>query len=132
MPVYFALESTNDEGHTVAARSVQRCVGFEANDLDPLLYALTRTNPPPGTTIITKAISGKIYDANGAPVQGATVVLFRQSDDYRCKTTVTDATGLYSFPRLTTDVQAYYTVAYTLAGGSYQIHGVSDRDLVPS
>ena len=79
-----------------------------------------------------KSISGHVYDVNGAAVVGATVDLYRQADSRRVNTTTSTAGGAYYFNRDPNDTSTYYTVAYSVSGGSVQIHGVSDRGLVPS
>lgn len=78
-----------------------------------------------------RSISGHVYDANGVAVQGATVALFRQRDNYMCATTTSLANGIYTFQRDRRDPEIYYTLAYSLSGGVVQIHGVSNRGLVP-
>jgi hypothetical protein len=87
-----------------------------------------------GTTIsgATKAISGHVYDTNGAPVVGATVDLYRQVDARKVATTTSAVGGTYSFIRDATDPYLYFTVAYSLAGGSTQVHGTSNRGMVPA
>lgn len=84
------------------------------------------------TLVPTKAISGTIYTATGttAPA-GTTVKLFRQMDDFLCKTGVTDAAGHYMFIRDANDIFTYYVLAYT-AATTPQVHGVSDRGAIPA
>lgn len=79
-----------------------------------------------------KSISGHVYNTSGVAVVGATVVLFRQADNFACRTTTSGAGGVYSFPRRSDDINIYYTVAYSIASGSTQVHGTSDRGLVPA
>lgn len=79
-----------------------------------------------------KTISGHVYTASGGPVAGATVVLFRQRDNYLSATTTSNASGIYTFQRDRRDTEIYYAVAYSLVNGATQIHGVSNRGLVPS
>lgn len=78
-----------------------------------------------------KAITGHVYDVAKNPVQGATVRLFRQWDDFFVASTTTDVNGLYAFARDAMDPWTYYVVAYTTAGGK-QVHGTSERDIVPA
>lgn len=86
----------------------------------------------PLSTATLLAISGHVYDSNAAPVVGATVVLYRQIDNLAVATTASGVGGAYSFPRRNDDTRSYYTVAYSLAGGSTQVHGTSNRGLVPA
>lgn len=79
----------------------------------------------------TKLIIGRTLDTSGNPVIGATVLLFRQSDNFFIGAATTNATGHYAFPRDAADALTYYTVGYTLVGGVTQIHGTSNRNLVP-
>lgn len=90
-------------------------------------------NPPLDVPIFipSKTISGTVYTLSGAPASGATVKLFRQSDDRMVQTGVTDGSGHYLFVRDTGDLYTYYVLAYTSAT-SPQIHGVSDRGGVPA
>lgn len=80
----------------------------------------------------TKSISGHVYDTAGAAVVGATVVLFRQSDNFPCKVTTSGPGGVYAFPRRSDDAAVYFTIAYSIASGATQVHGTSDRGLVPA
>lgn len=77
----------------------------------------------------TKTVSGHVYDTNHAPKVGIPVLLFRQSDNQYVAQTTTDAQGIYSFSRDAKDTNTYYTVAYVTVGT--QVHGTSDRGLVP-
>lgn len=80
----------------------------------------------------TKSISGHVYDTSGTAVVGATVILCRQYDGVGVRTTTSGAAGVYSFPRDTRDTYAYFVVAFSVSGGSTQVHGTSNRGLVPS
>lgn len=84
----------------------------------------------PVTHVPTLLVAGTIYDHLGAPVSGATVKLFRVRDDFMCQETTSAADGSYAFVRDNTDPNTYYVVAYAVAGVT-QIHGTSDRDLIP-
>jgi len=77
----------------------------------------------------TKKIDGYVRDSTGAIVVGATVKLFRQSDDKMVQTTTSSAAGYYTFPRDVFDPNTYYILAYLTA--EPQVHGVSDRGSVP-
>jgi len=79
----------------------------------------------------TKNISGTIYQPGGSVVPGATVKLVRQFDDLVCQVGVTDSGGHYFFLRDAGDTFAYYVIAYTSAT-SPQVHGTSDRGVVPA
>lgn len=79
----------------------------------------------------TRQISGHVYNSTGAAVSGATVKLVREFDDFEVASTTTDGSGAYTFTRDSRDVFTYYVIAYSVTGGSTQIHGTSDRDLVP-
>lgn len=73
----------------------------------------------------TKTLTGVVYDANGAAVNGATAKLFNQSTDTRISTDTTGADGVYEFTRADNDTASYYVVGYSDASH----HGTSDRDL---
>lgn len=77
-----------------------------------------------------KSISGHVYDTNHSPKVGVVVLLFRQADNYFIAQTVTSAQGIYSFLRRNDDTNTYFTIAYITVGT--QVHGVSDRGLVPA
>lgn len=82
-------------------------------------------NPP------TKAITGVTRDTTGAVIGGATVRLIRQVDDVKVATVTSDpVTGVYGFARGTDDPYAYYVIAFK--DGVPEVHGVSDRGLVPA
>lgn len=79
----------------------------------------------------TKTLAGVTRDQAGNILGSCTVILFRQSDNFACQVTTSDATtGAYSFARDFFDTQSYYVVSY-LPGSSPQVHGVSDRGLTP-
>jgi len=78
-----------------------------------------------------KTISGTVFDTSGTPVSGATVLLFRDSDQFYCASTTSDGSGNYSFTRESSDSNTYYVKAYAVSGGSTQIHGTSDKGLAP-
>lgn len=86
----------------------------------------------PLSTRTFKQITGHVRDVNNVAIQGATVELFRQRDNMFISRKTTDAAGAYAFSRRSDDVEQYYTVAYSIAGGAVQVHGVSDRGLVPA
>lgn len=96
-------------------------LGTPTSFIDPLV--------PPGAT---KSVSGRVLDVNAVAVVGATVLLFRTSDNLYCASTTSGANGVYSFPRRVDDPETYWTVAYTRTGGSIQVHGASNRGLVPA
>lgn len=77
---------------------------------------------------LTKTVSGYVYDSGGATVSGATVLLFRQIDNFYCNQTTSDGSGYYSFQRDNSDTNDYYIIAFTTT----LIHGISDRGNVPS
>lgn len=85
-----------------------------------------------GAALASKTISGHVYDTNGTAVVGATVKLIRQLDDFVCQVATSGAGGVYSFTRRADDTKSYYTLAYSLAGGTTQVHGTSNRSLVPA
>ncbi len=76
----------------------------------------------------TKTIGGVVYDTAGAPASGATVKLFRQSDDLQIASTTTAGDGTYSFVRDAADPNTYYVVGYS----DTTHHGTTDRGLVPA
>lgn len=104
--------------------AVTQTRGFSGNALGPIDFPLTSAHAP-------KTISGTIYDSTGAAVVGATVKLFRNSDDFLCKSTTTDSSGHYSFNRDWFDPYTYYVIAYKTVTGT-QVHGTSDRPLTPA
>lgn len=79
----------------------------------------------------TKAISGTVLLAGGAPAAGATVMLIRQNDDQLLATATTDVNGHYLFERDVNDTSAYYVTCFTSAT-TPQVHGVSSRGRVPA
>lgn len=85
-------------------------------------------------TTPTKQICGYVYDHEslepGAVIENATVRLFRAMDDLMVQITTTDALGYYEFLRDAADPYTYYVTAEYTAGPQ-QIHGISDRGLVP-
>ena len=97
-------------------------------------YAQRIYTIPPADFQVTHSppmhIAGVVYDTTGVGVGGATVKLFRQADDFMCQTTTSAGDGTYSFDRDPYDPYNYYVVAYTTVV-STQIHGTSDRGLVP-
>lgn len=76
----------------------------------------------------TAAVAGTVYDEDQAIAVGATVLLFRQSDNLFIGSTITDAAGAYSFTRDTADPNEYYVVAFV----SDTSHGSSNRSLAPA
>lgn len=80
----------------------------------------------------TKTISGRVFDRNKNLVSGATVLLLRTSDNQYVAQMTTGSSGTYVFLRDAADPFTYYTVAYSLAGGTTQVHGTSDRGMVPA
>lgn len=79
----------------------------------------------------TFSLTGTILTTAGAPIEGATVKLFRQSDDLMVASTTSAADGSYSFTRDSQDPYSYYVLSYEPIANP-QTHGTSDRDLVPS
>ena len=71
-------------------------------------------------------ISGITKDSTGAPLGGCAVKLFRSTDDIMILSTVSDATGNYSFPVLVGG--PFYVVAYK--AGSPDVAGATRNDLV--
>lgn len=72
-------------------------------------------------------VAGTVYDSDGNASVGATVLLFRQSDNLFIASTLTDSAGEYSFTRDTADPNEYYVVAFS----SDTAHGSSDRSIAP-
>lgn len=79
----------------------------------------------------TFSITGRALTSAGAPISGAIVKLFRQSDDVKVASTTSAADGTYSFTRDTADPNTYYVLGFE-DGANPQTHGVSDRDIAPS
>ena len=76
-------------------------------------------------TVGTKTVTGVIYDSSGAPVDGATAKLFRQSDDVKISTDTTGADGVYLFTRADDDAEQWYVVGFS----DDTHHGTTDRSL---
>lgn len=85
-----------------------------------------------GSNTATKTIAGYVYDVKGLTVSGATVVLYNQAGNFPCKVVTSDTSGHYSFTRDASDTNTYFVLAYSVVGGTTQIHGTSNRGLVPS
>lgn len=96
------------------------------------MLPLLATTEPSFVGEATKTIVGVVRDSNSDPVVGATVLLFRQHDNRHIATVTSGALGAYTFVRTSDDLLAYYVVAFTIVGGTTEVHGVSNRDLVPS
>ena len=79
-----------------------------------------------------KGLSGHVRGTDGAPIQGATVVLYRQYDNVAVRTTTSGENGVYFFQRNQGDTNTYYAVAFSVVNGNVQIHGVSNRGRVPA
>jgi len=84
---------------------------------------------------VGRRIAGVARDTAGTPVAGALVKLVRQADDRVVRSMTTPAGGAYSFDRDILDVAGrdgvgYYVISY-VDGSAPQIHGVSDRGLLP-
>jgi len=78
----------------------------------------------------TRQIAGVvIHHETGDPVDGATLTLFRDSDDFRCTTTTSAPDGSYSFVRDEDDPYTYFVMAEFDTGTP--VHGVTDRGLIP-
>lgn len=81
-----------------------------------------------------RTVAGVVYDALGADragVEGATVLLIRQSDNVTVAQQFSGPGGYYLFYRGRDDPNRYFVVAYSILGGTTQVHGTSDRNLVP-
>src|SRR5512134_1608830 len=61
--------------------------------------------------ITTGAVTGRVIDAQGGVIPGATVILISESRATRSAPVVTNETGDYVFPNVTADT---YTVEVTL------------------
>ena len=90
------------------------------------------TDFPITSATATKAVTGFVLDTAGAAMVGATVKLFRIKDDFLCGVTTSGALGGYSIARDVADPNTYYAIAYSLIGGVTQVHGTTDRNLVPA
>lgn len=83
-------------------------------------------------TTPTKAVAGTVlHHETGAAVVGATVRLYRVSDGKLVQSTTSGADGAYSFSRDADDPYTYFVSADDSASGT-QVHGLSDRGLVPA
>jgi hypothetical protein len=76
-------------------------------------------------------ITGTVYTEGGAVKAGATVKLFRQSDDLKVAETTSAADGTYTFTRDSADPNTYFVLAFHPTD-SPQVHGVSDRGVTPA
>ena len=66
-------------------------------------------------------MTGRVVDATGGVIPGATVVLISETRGTKSAPVVTNETGDYVFPNVTADT---YTVEVTLAGfKTMQAHG---------
>lgn len=82
-----------------------------------------------GTATVTdgvKTLSGVVYDAAGIPAPGATVKLFRQSDDLLISQRTVDEAGAYTFTRGDDDTDQWWIAGFSDATH----HGTTDRDLL--
>jgi len=77
-----------------------------------------------------REIRGIVRDAAGLPKAGATVKLFRQSDDFMAQSMVSGVGGVYAFDRDKDDTNTYYTLSFL--AGTPEVQGVSNRSLVPA
>ena len=94
--------------------------------------AATSATPDWPVTTPTKSVAGIVlHHETGATVTGATVRLYRVSDDLMVQTVTSGAAGAYSFTRDDADPYTYYVAAQYVDAG-VQVHGVSDRGLTPS
>lgn len=80
----------------------------------------------------TRSIAGTVlHHETGDAVAGATVRLYRVTDNKMVQSTTSAADGSYSFERDTDDPYTYFVSADYDDSGT-QVHGLSDRDLVPA
>lgn len=82
----------------------------------------------------TKTIAGTVYDhETGLPLTVvSTVKLYRDSDDKMVTSTISSAVnGSFSFTRDRYDPNTYHYTSEYMSGGT-QVHGISDRGLVPA
>lgn len=120
---------------TVSARSSAEALTTVDSIFRAIIQGRFLAEYPSGVTLDwspdfpVKKIEGYVRDAVGNVVTGATVKLFRQSDDKMVQQTTSSATGYYTFPRDLYDPYTYYVLAYL--GTAPQTHGVSDRGSVP-
>lgn len=145
--VYVAVRATTDSALTsdVTSRSAitfRRLAtdNFTTSDATQraLIYGRFTYEYPAGVTpdytvqFPTRQIAGTVFDhETGNPVAGATVKLYRDSDDKLVQTATSDGSGAFAFPRDLYDPYTYhYTADYTVTGTQY--HGISDRGLVPA
>src|SRR5881394_1895601 len=89
---------------------------------------------PASAQITTGNITGAVKDAQGGVVPGATVILIDEAKGTKSAPAITDETGAYTFPNVTTGT---YTVEVTMSGfKTAQRKGVpvsgGDRVAVPS
>lgn len=121
---------------TVVGRAVAAPAPAADSIFRQITYVRGLSEYPPGVTpdypisFPTLHVAGVVRDTNGNPVAGATVKLYRVSDDKMVQSTTSATDGSYSFVRDTYDPYTYYVLAYLTA--TPQTHGVTDRGLVPA
>jgi len=119
----------------IAARAfVTTVTASSAPRLDIPMSALNRIisgAPDYPITTPTKAIAGITRNAAGAALGSCTVRLVRQSDNVTVASATSNAsTGAYSFVRDAADPNVYFVIAFLT--GAPEVHGVTDRGLVPA
>lgn len=123
---------------------------YDAGVNQPFTGTVHVITPPPASVIrglalaypqadfpvsyMDRTISGVVYDALGSErkgVEGATVLLVRQSDGVTVSQQFSGPSGYYLFYRSSLDPHKYFVVAFSVLGGTTQVHGTSNRNLVP-
>jgi hypothetical protein len=106
---------------TTLGQQFQFRAGLAATDVKATL---------PGAGLVHQtALEGYTLDGTGTGL-AATVKVFNQTSDAKATEFTSAADGRYSWLRDSTDTNTYYVLAYKT--GTPEIHGVSDRGLVPA
>lgn len=107
---------------TALSQQFQFRTGNNATDVRAVL---------PGAGLHTQtAVKGFCRTSAGDPLPGATVKVFRQSSDAKVADLTSDGAGRYEYLTDSTDTNTHYV--YAFKAGSSEIHGASDRGLVPA
>lgn len=131
---------TSDSGGSTASvavdasGSVGTTSGAELEALVEVECSGTVTGNIPDWPVVnpTRQIAGTvIHHETGADVPGATIRMFRDFDGHFCQETTSGAGGDYVILRDEDDPYTYFVAAQYEDGG-VQVHGVSDRGLIPT
>lgn len=106
---------------TALSQQFQFRTGENATDVRAVL---------PGAGLHTQtAVKGFCRTSVGDILSGATVKIFRQSSDAKVADLTSDGAGQYEYLTDSTDTNTHYV--YAFKAGPPEVHGASDRGLVP-